>query len=67
MNLLDVMRFRQAGQWAARNYYRNFGDSASTHPTDGAVVADRMRLSYKLCSRRRRAVADSGSGVNARK
>jgi hypothetical protein len=34
---------------------------------DGAVVADRMRLSYKLCSRRRRAVADSGSDVNVRK
>jgi hypothetical protein len=68
MNLLDVVCFRQAGQGAARNYYSNFGDSASAHPTNGAVVANRMSLSYKLCSRRRRrVVADSDSGVNATK
>jgi hypothetical protein len=66
MSLLDVVCFKQAEQWAARNYYRNFGGSTSTHPMDGAVVADRMRLSYKPCSRPRPAVANSGSGVDAR-
>jgi hypothetical protein len=58
MNLLDVVRLGKQGSGAARNYYRNFGDSASAHPTNGAVVADRMSLSHKLCSRRRHGVAD---------